>query len=194
MAKWNSSSCCGSTNSGFFCSAPASSDSCSWASTGGNLPWPNTLHYQAQLVYLPLLLALITEQPKEEGLPPGEVEILAWRWRVFRAWSSPGPGVRRCKLLWPSHMTLSARAICLQRQEEEAVPDGADVGDERQQPVLLPPGRLHQVAVLVQVVQQQLQREHRLPQCSQLADRAEDRGEVSVEAEQKPDRRMWLLQ
>ena len=91
-------------------------------------------------------------------------------------------------------MTLSARAICLQRQEEEAVPDGADVGDERQQPVLLPPGRLHQVAVLVQVVQQQLQREHRLPQCSQLADRAEDRGEVSVEAEQKPDRRMWLLQ
>ena len=74
------------------------------------------------------------------------------------------------------------------------MPDGADVGDERQQPVLLPPGRLHQVAVLVQVVQQQLQREHRLPQCSQLADRAEDRGEVSVEAEQKPDRRMWLLQ
>ena len=69
--------------------------------------------------------------------------------------------------------------------------DGDGVGDDPQQPVL-PLSRLHQVAVLVQVVQQQ--REHRLPQCSQLADRAEDRGEVSVEAEQKPDRRMWLLQ
>ena len=69
----------GSTNSGFFCSAPASSDSCSWASTGlpflarchRNRHTANTLHYQAQLVYLPLLLALITELPEEEGLPLG---------------------------------------------------------------------------------------------------------------------------
>ena len=69
-------------------------------------------------------------------------------------------------------MTLSARAVCLRRQEEEAVHDGAGVGDERQQPVLLPPGRLRQVAVLVQLVQVvQQQWEHRLPQCSQLAAR-----------------------
>ena len=66
-------------------------------------------------------------------------------------------------------MTLSARAVCLQRQKEEAVHNGAGVDDERLQLVLLPPGRLRQVAVLVQVVQQQ--REHRLPQCSQLAAR-----------------------
>ena len=58
-------------------------------------------------------------------------------------------------------MTLSARAVCLQRQKEEAVHNGAGVDDERLQLVLLPPGRLRQVAVLVQVVQQQ--REHRLP-------------------------------
>ena len=51
-------------------------------------------------------------------------------------------------------MTPSAREVSLRRQEEEVVHDGDGVGDDPQQPVL-PLGRLHQVAVLVQVVQQQ---------------------------------------
>ena len=34
-------------------------------------PTQSTIHYQALLVYLPLLLVLIPEQPEEEGLPPG---------------------------------------------------------------------------------------------------------------------------
>ena len=51
-------------------------------------------------------------------------------------------------------MTPSAREVSLRRQEEEVVQDGDGVGDDPQQPVL-PLGRLHQVAVLVQVVQQQ---------------------------------------
>ena len=52
-------------------------------------------------------------------------------------------------------MTLSAREVSLRRQEEEVVHDGDGVGDDPQQPVLLPLGRLHQVPVLVQVVMQQ---------------------------------------
>ena len=51
-------------------------------------------------------------------------------------------------------MTPSAREVSLRRQEEEVVHDGDGVGDDPQQPVL-PLSRLHQVAVLVQVVQQQ---------------------------------------
>ena len=51
-------------------------------------------------------------------------------------------------------MTPSAREVSLRRQEEEVVHDGDGVGDDPQQPVL-PLSRLHLVAVLVQVVQQQ---------------------------------------
>ena len=51
-------------------------------------------------------------------------------------------------------MTPSAREVSLRRQEEEVVHDGDGVGDDPQQPVL-PLSRLHQVAVLVQVVKQE---------------------------------------
>ena len=55
---------------------------------------------------------------------------------------------------YPDEEGLSARAVCLHRQEEEVVHDGDGVGDERQQQVL-PLSRHHLVVVLVQVVQQQ---------------------------------------
>ena len=60
--------------------------------------------------------------------------------------------------------------------------DGDGVGDDPQQPVLLPLGRLLLFAVLVKVVQQQQEPRH--PQRCQLTDRAEDRsGEAEQEAE-----------
>ena len=81
-------------------------------------------------------------------------------------------------------MTPSAREVSLRRQEEEVVHDGDGVGDDPQQPVL-PLGRLHQVAVLVQVVQQQ--REPRLPQRRQLAAKTGPR----LAEKRSRNRRMW---
>ena len=52
-------------------------------------------------------------------------------------------------------MTPSAREVSLRRQEEEVVHDGDGVGDDPQQPVLLPLARHHLVVVLDQVVLQQ---------------------------------------
>ena len=83
----------------------------------------------------------------------------------------------------------SVREVCLWRPEEEVVHDGAGVGDDPQQPVLLPVARLHLVVVLVQVVQQQ--RTPRIPQRHQLAVREPSKWPRLAEKRSR-NRRMWL--